>query len=629
MGNTASSNDSVGNSSQTPQNGKNEETQLFDNILNVSKELLSRYNQEFLREDFCFDLAIITENSLDKLSYPVLQDLGNRIQTPGEGETPQMKMILQYSPKDDEKFFIEGFEKQLEDYFWNQSVKMDQSIMNKEGLSMENMNISNVDLFQERNKDKKKFRYIDLAKINELLRDFQNKKSSAPQSEENTNMMGGANNIRNFRRELNKALENTGKKNLSKVPKRRVNVVAGNNNNINLNLLRESLEINKNKNKNKNNTKINVVVENLQKEINKKNLNNRQMNVMNNKTKNGNKELNKKVEKIIEKNILNGNKAEVTATAIPIVSAPQPNNMNKVNNLVKNEMENTVANIVNNKKKNNLTNNKNKKNQKQQQQHQQDIVQYHVKKEYERPTEVCMKGVDKCSLTKKELCKVISENLIVRCNIIAGILTVLPNKKVRGEYVGGYLYNKFINLARCHVCVPYNYKDLMDRSPVDLIKHVVQYSDFLDYKSCKENGGYYMKLSKQEMEALYNNVPQGSNVDLGKQMNYNAFYIQCAEKLKSAYFDNLRLLLEILEQLKSQPVINNVTLNELGLKTRQIIDNMYHLCQYYYIYAIVSLLHANLTITKSKDLVLQKSLARVLQKNKSSNEESNSESSEN
>ena len=38
----------------------------------------------------------------------------------------------------------------------------------------------------------------------------------------------------------------------------------------------------------------------------------------------------------------------------------------------------------------------------------------------------------------------------------------------------------------------------------------------------------YLKLSKNEMEALYHNVPE-NNMDIGKQMNYNSFYIQCAE----------------------------------------------------------------------------------------------------
>jgi hypothetical protein len=140
----------------------------------------------------------------------------------------------------------------------------------------------------------------------------------------------------------------------------------------------------------------------------------------------------------------------------------------------------------------------------------------------------------------------------------------------------------------------------------------------LDPKSCKENGGYYLRLSKNEIKALYDNVPANGQIDIGKQLNYNAFYVECAKKLKDNYFDNLKVLLEILEQLKSQPVINNVTLNELGLKTKQIIDSMYHLCQYYYIYAIVSLLHANLTPTKVTDVSLQTSMSKVLQKNSSS-----------
>ncbi len=570
MGNTASNDIPKTNT----QNGS-EEDQMIDRVLDVSKELLSKYNQEFLREDFCFDMGIVAQESLEKLSIPVLQDMGNRVLKEGE-TTPQMKMIMQYTPKDDEKFFIEGFEKQLEDYFWNQSLKMDGKILEKEGLE-----VGGLTLFQESNKNQGRFRYIDITKINELLRDsqFKGKVNSKNQNrEENAEVAdevksGGAN-LQNFRRELNVALankKNVRNQNISKLQKKKVNIVS--NNGVNVEFLRESLQGNK-KNKSEN---VGKVLNQLENEIRKKNMEN-QVQTQKPNRENMKNAVNQMVRKMV----------------------PPPENKKEVvvNQIPKNKKNEKVVRPVNHKNE--------------------EMVQFKSLKNYEKPTSICLEGMEKCSMTKKELCKVIADNLMIRCNIVAAILTVLPNRKGKNGYYGGYLYGKFVNLGKCQVCVPYNYKDLMDKDPIELIQQVVQYADFLDYKTCKENGGYYMKLSKSEMEALYINIPEDGQVKIGKQMNYNAFYVECAKKLKDCYFGNLKVLLEILEQLRSQPVINNIALNEFGKKTREIIDSMDHLCQYYYIYAIVSILHANLSVAKSSDIALQKTLAKSLKKNSNS-----------
>ena len=591
MGNTASNDIQKVSSS-----GSNisEEDKLIGQVLEVSKELLSKYNQEFLREDFCFDMGIVMQESLEKLSIPVLQDMGNRVMKEEE-TTPQMKMIMQYSPKGDEKFFVEAFEKQLEDYFWNQPLKMNSKILEKEGLDA-----SGLQLFVESNKSPQKFSYIDITKINELLRDAQYKsryESKNQGREENVEVSnevksGGAN-LQNFRRELNMALTEKKNSNIAKLQKKRVNIVENegkNENTVNVEFLRESLKNGKT-NKPQNQPKVNQVLNQLENEIKKKNEENRQIPV--------------KVNRQNIKNTVN----QMVKNTISVVSVPAPVSQNKFS---KSEVSTNLTSTNENSK------NRVRKNEVKKPNRENSMVQYRTRKDYEKPSTVCMQGVEKCSMTKKDLCKVIADNLIIRCNIVAAILTVLPNRKSKTGYYGGYLYSKFVNLGKCQVCVPYNYKDLMDKDPVDLIKQVVHYADFPDYKSCKDNGGYYMKLSKAEMEALYANVPEDGKVKIGKQMNYNAFYVECAKKLKDSYFGNLKVLLEILESLRSQPIINNVALNELGNKTREIIDSMYHLCQYYYIYAIVSILHANLSVAKSSDIELQKTLAKSLKKNSSS-----------
>ncbi len=668
MGNTGSTPDTKTNivSNSAPKKNiinSNEEEIVFDQILEISKELLQRYNQDFLREEFCYDLAFVLEEHLSKMSVNVLNEMAEKVE--GNEMTPKIKMIMQYNPKQDEKFFIEGFEKQLDDYFWNQNVDFQKSIIDNAGISTENVDISDLRIFR----DKNKLKYIDIQKINELLRDSVNpngfKKNKNPRQEnenvvvENQEMetlvAEGGGNIENFKRRLNSELagstKNRGssqqpqqqqqKKNMRvQIVKNEENENSIGSNNLNIQKLRSALFQGENKKPNGNqrpntpnlNENITQLVRQLNVEINQKNQKMKEEGEKGKVNKNSTREeIRTEVNRIVQNQQkpvsvstnINAKSPNSNAAKPPNANAAKPPNANikppnaNVNPPKVNEEaskppkvnERPINSNVKPPKMNERPPNKQQGSK---------YVQYDIRREYQAPSKMCLDGVEKCMLSKKDLCKVITENLIVRCNIVAAILTVLPNRKIRGGYVGGYLYQKFMNLGKCQVCVPYNYKDLIELSPIQLIKHVVQYADFLDPKSCKENGGYYMKLSKGEMEALYKNVPDKDQIDIGKQMNYNAFYIQCAKKLKESYFDNLKVLLTILEELRTQPLMNNISLNELGKKTKEIIDTMYHLCQYYYIYAIVSLLNANLNQSKVGDMDLQKSFTKILKLNEKS-----------
>ena len=78
----------------------------------------------------------------------------------------------------------------------------------------------------------------------------------------------------------------------------------------------------------------------------------------------------------------------------------------------------------------------------------------------------------------------------------------------------------------------------------------------------------------------------------------NSFFFICRKKIKEVYLENLKLLIEILNKLNENPVINNATLNIISNDTKVIIDRMYSLCQYYYVYGIISLLNADVTTEK-------------------------------
>jgi branched-chain amino acid transport system substrate-binding protein len=52
---------------------------------------------------------------------------------------------------------------------------------------------------------------------------------------------------------------------------------------------------------------------------------------------------------------------------------------------------------------------------------------------------------------------------------------------------------------------------------------------------------------------------------------------------------------KITQKMKDMPIINNTSLNLISEETKKIIDDMYNMCSYYYIYGIISLLKVDLS----------------------------------
>ena len=103
-------------------------------------------------------------------------------------------------------------------------------------------------------------------------------------------------------------------------------------------------------------------------------------------------------------------------------------------------------------------------------------------------------------------------------------------------------------------------------------------------------------------------------IKFNPQLKYNLYFIELSNKLKNVYFQNLNTLITILDKLKSDMLINNKTLNIISDEVKTIIDNMYSLCHYYYIYAIISLINLDITEKNNSDIILEKYISKALNK---------------
>ena len=539
---------------------------IFENILKISNEMITRYQNNYLEPTFCDNMALIYQNKLNELDIKVLRNIHNNINNSNnkKGNTEQeLRLLLQYNPKNDETFFTDSFKVKLQEVFWGKNIDYSKDIFDSKDLP------ENFDTFISYIKYKP--RYINPKHVNKLL-------ETIPST--NLSQKGG-DYIKNYSNNLNKQLN-------------KINTTKKYNNKVSLsNFTNES-----NNNESNNNELNNNEPNNNEPNNNKINRQNKQVNSLNKQVNSLNKQVNnnrqnKQVSNITNKNTVIENKNITHNTTIPKQYNKQyqkPFNkqfQKSFNKQLSKFPPNKVPYNKNVNKTLEKTTNK-------------IILKYFVPGWYKTPSDIC-ENSESCSLTKKQLCKAITENFIVRNNIIAAILTAIPEKVTysdgRVEYIGGICYEKFINLNECKMCVPFNYKELIGKDIQDIIQNIIQKSEYLTEIACREHGGYFLKLTDNEKKIFgskiyYNN----SNKKLYPKTKYNLFYVECLEKLKTSYFTSLNNLILILEKMNVNAYIDNDTMNKIAMKTKEILDNMYSLCNYYYVYAIIALINGDFSV---------------------------------
>ena len=576
-----------------------DQNNIFEKILMISNEMISKYQNNFLDPTFCDSIAFIYQNKLNELDIKVLRSIYNNINNNGNvkrknignnnvnnslGNTKkELRLLLQYNPKQDETFFTNSFKDKLQEVFWGKNIEYSKDIFNNQDLP------ANFDEFLSYIKYKP--RYINPKHVNKLL--------------ESVSTQQGGNSSSNFSDSLNKELRkiNTGNSISSQKNKRDNN---GNNSNNNSNNNGNNNGNNNSNNSNNNTNNRNNNKNNISNKLSTNNSpslqnfldNNNNHNLKKNNNKNGNKYNDKNNRK---NNIINDNQS------LSNINIKTPNNKQTISKISQNNNKNQNTKNISKLQSTSFPSTKpsrsipNKFNKSTLEKTTNKIIlKYFVPGWYKTTSDPCG-NKEKCLLTKKQLCKSITENFIVRNNIIAAILTAIPQKITYPdgsiEYEGGICYEKFINLNECKMCVPFNYKELIGKDIPDIIQSIIQKSEYLTETACREKGGYFLKLTDKEKKIFgsklqYNNM----NKKIHPKSKYNTFYIECLEKLKTSYFTSLNNLIMILEKMNVNAYIDNDTMNKIAKKTKDILDNMYSLCNYYYVYAIIALINGDFSI---------------------------------
>jgi len=218
----------------------------------------------------------------------------------------------------------------------------------------------------------------------------------------------------------------------------------------------------------------------------------------------------------------------------------------------------------------------------------------------------CTNTAEECKLTKKEMCEKIVYHYLVVNNLLATIISVVPLPSDKGEYAGGFIFDRLSSLKKGNFCLPYH-SEIESITDDERLHKIFKYINILSDRNttqeqaCKNNNGFFLKLSKENMEQL------------SRDENFGRKYFDFAKKINIFYQEALINLYNILDNLQNNTAISTRRLNQLSEQTKKIIDELYLKTQFNYLLAILVILEVDFTKTSSELIAKKRRKEWILQ----------------
>ena len=187
------------------------------------------------------------------------------------------------------------------------------------------------------------------------------------------------------------------------------------------------------------------------------------------------------------------------------------------------------------------------------------------------------------------MCEKIIYHFIVVNNLIATIVSVVPLPNNKGEYAGGFMFDRLSSLQKGNFCLPRFHSEIESIIPDERLQKIFKFINILSDKTmtqeqaCIKNNGFFLKLSKENMD------------ELSRDERIGRKYFEFTKKINIYYQEALINLYAILDNLQNNTLLSSKRLNELSEQTKKIIDELYLKTQFNYLLAIFVILDFNFT----------------------------------
>ncbi len=194
----------------------------------------------------------------------------------------------------------------------------------------------------------------------------------------------------------------------------------------------------------------------------------------------------------------------------------------------------------------------------------------------------------KCVLTKYEVCRKIVSQYLYRLNILQAIYHVLPNKISDNKYFGSFYYNRILSLRIGNMCLPRdigNFKKSTTEEKIRILNKILQGNALHPQRDQGPPGCRELYKDKYTEEDI---IKLKGDSDFAKK------HALIQDRLEGEYIKSIETLYKIVDRLKTDLVINNNELYELGELTKKTIEDMYYNAQFNYVIGIINYIHYNM-----------------------------------
>ena len=192
------------------------------------------------------------------------------------------------------------------------------------------------------------------------------------------------------------------------------------------------------------------------------------------------------------------------------------------------------------------------------------------------------------------MCEKIVYHTIIVNNLISTIVSVVPLPNEQGEYAGGFMFDRLTSLQNGNFCLPRYHSEIESITDDERLQKIFKFINILSDKNstqeqaCLKNNGFFLKLSKENME------------ELSRDEAFGRKYFEFTKKINIFYQEALINLYGILDNLQNNTLLSTRRLNELSDQTKKIIDELYLKTQFNYLMAVFIILDFDFSKTSAE-----------------------------
>ena len=169
-----------------------------------------------------------------------------------------------------------------------------------------------------------------------------------------------------------------------------------------------------------------------------------------------------------------------------------------------------------------------------------------------------------------------------------------------GDYKGGFTFERINSLKNGRFCVPSPFYKIDQSDDNVRIEKILKFLNILDENECRKSGGIIHIIKENQMREML------ADESFGKK------YFEYGNKINIVYQESLNTLYLLLEKLESNISLSTVSLNQISLAVKNVIDELYIKTQFNFLLAVLVVLDFDFLKSSTKTKTKAERMKKII-----------------